>query len=238
MKLYSHVITNDTGLTPNPFHDFCTSALCTPSHRNARLGEGDWLIGNSRRRDGNHLVYAMRISEVLSMNEYFHDGRFERKKPKPEGTCIEQCGDNIYYRGDDDQWKRLPSRFHNNRSDFIKDVGNDFAGRPVFVAEHFYYFGCGRVVIPNKLAEVICGGIGIRDKSGLADYFVEWLENNYRPGVLGTPHDMSNRAGETGLMLTGLTPNDALRTEHRKREVHGPKGGSVTESQPHNRGCH
>jgi hypothetical protein len=87
------------------------------------------------------------------------------------------------------------------------------------------------------LAEVICDGIGIRDKSGLADDFVKWLENNYRPGVLGTPLDMSNRAGETGLMLTDLTPNDALRTKNREREVRGPKTGCVMETQPRGRGC-
>ena len=32
MKLYSHIFTADTGLAPNPFHGYCTSALCTPSH--------------------------------------------------------------------------------------------------------------------------------------------------------------------------------------------------------------
>jgi hypothetical protein len=182
MKLYSHVITDDTGLAPNPFHGFCTSALCTPSHKNAKLGNGDWLIGNSRRREGNRLVYAMRISEVLRMNDYFQDGRFECKKPKPDGTSIEQCGDNIYFRGGNGQWKRLPSRFHNDRNAFVKDVGDEFAGRPVFVAEHFYYFGRRRVAIPNKFAGVICGGIGIHDKSDSADDFVTWLEDNHQPG--------------------------------------------------------
>jgi len=81
MKLCSHVIKHDCGLAPNPFHGYCTTALCTPSHMRARLEEGDWLIGVSPRRDGNRLVYAMRISECLSMNEYFHDERFESKKP-------------------------------------------------------------------------------------------------------------------------------------------------------------
>src|SRR3972149_2464014 len=98
MKICSHVITNDTGLAPNPFHGYCTTALCTPSHMNARLKLGDWLIGNSIRDDGNRLVYAMHIAEVLSMDEYFHDSGFHAKKPKASGALDEQCGDNFYFR--------------------------------------------------------------------------------------------------------------------------------------------
>jgi hypothetical protein len=238
MKLYSHVITDDTGLAPNPFHGFCTSALCTPSHKNAKLRNGDWLIGNSRKRDGNRLVYAMRISEVLSMNDYFRDGRFERKKPKPDGTWIEQCGDNIYFRGDGGQWKRLPSRFHNDRNAFVKDVGDDFAGRPVFVAEHFYYFGCRRVTIPDKLAGVICGGIGIHDKSNFADEFVTWLEDNHQTGVLGTPRDLLDDAVETGTMITELISGCAAQTKSQERGGCQPQSRFVTEVQRRSRGCH
>jgi hypothetical protein len=39
-----------------------------PSHMKAKLQKGDWLIGNSTRKDSNRLVYAMRISEVLCIN--------------------------------------------------------------------------------------------------------------------------------------------------------------------------
>jgi hypothetical protein len=237
MRLYSHVITDDTGLAPNPFHGFCTSALCTPSHKNARLRNGDWLIGNSRSREGNRLVYAMRISEVLRMNDYFRDGRFERKKPKADGSWIERCGDNIYFRGGDGQWKRLPSPFHNDRNVFVKDVGDNFAGRPVFVAEHFYYFGRRRVAIPDKLAGVICGGRGIHDKSDLADDFVTWLENNHQPGVLGMPRDMPDHAGETGMMLTELIFDVAVQTKNQECGDCRPKSRSVTEIQPRSRGC-
>ena len=237
MKLYSHVITDDTGLAPNPFHDFCTSAVCTPSHKNAKLGNGDWLIGNSRRREGNRLVYAMRIAEVLSMNDYFRDDRFERKKPKPDGTWIEQCGDNMYFRGDDGQWKRLPSRFHNDRNAFVKDVGHDLAGHPVFVAEHFYYFGRRRVAIPDKLAGVICSGQSVHDKSDLADEFVTWLEDNHQTGILGTPRDMLDHAVETGTMITELISDAAGQMKNQERRGCRPQSQSVTEIQRRSRGC-
>jgi hypothetical protein len=203
MKICSHVITHDTGLAPNPFHGYCTSALCTPSHRRAKLGKGDWLIGNSQKQDGHRLVYAMRISEVLDMNTYFYDARFRHKKPKPEGTKTEQCGDNIYYRQSDSRWLRIPSRFHNELGNFIKDIGKDSAGRPVFVSEHFYYFGDSRVVIPHQFADIIKKGQNTKSTTGrLADDFVIWLETNHRPGVLGTPRDMSDRRNQRGQMIT------------------------------------
>jgi Nucleotide modification associated domain 2 len=184
MQLCSHVIKYDGGLAPNPFYGFCTTALCTPSHTRAKLKEGDWLIGVSPKADGNKLVYAMRISQTLSMNEYFHDARFESKKPKMDGTAIEQCGDNIYYqRGT--KWTRLPSPFHNDPHDFSKD-----AGCHVFVAEHFYYFGDKRVTLPDYLKGVIQDRHGISYKNDLAGRFVSWLEANYKPGRIGEPHDL------------------------------------------------
>jgi hypothetical protein len=85
MRLCSHVITDDTGLAPNPFHGYCTSALCTPSHTNAKLKEGDWLIGNSPKKDGNRLVYAMRISEVSSARSR---NRMEHPKNSAATICI------------------------------------------------------------------------------------------------------------------------------------------------------
>jgi hypothetical protein len=68
MKLFSHIVKDDLGVAPNPFHGYCTTALCTPSHMNLRLKDGDWLIGTSPKKDGHKLVYAMRILDRLCMN--------------------------------------------------------------------------------------------------------------------------------------------------------------------------
>lgn len=176
----------------------------------------------------------MRISHVLSMNEYFQDSRFQSKRPKSEGAPEEQCGDNFYYQDKDAGWKRLPSRFHNDRASFVKDVGADLAGRPVFIAEHFYYFGRRRVTIPQGLAGVICDGIGIRDKSEFADAFLMWLRNSYKPGILGAPRDIANHASETGVMITNLTFEGIARTKNQER---GSLLRPVTETCTRGRGC-
>lgn len=204
MKICSHVVTNDTGLAPNPFHGYCTTALCTPSHMNANLRPGDWLIGNSTKDDGNRLVYAMHIAEVLTMDKYFHDPRFHAKKPKPLGSPDEQCGDNFYFR-DNGAWKRLPSRFHNSADDIVQDLGRDRAGCPVFVATDFYYFGAERVPIPAQFEPVIQKTQGIKyTRDRVADAFLAWLRSNYTPGNQGPPRELADRSRETGPMVTEI----------------------------------
>jgi hypothetical protein len=199
----------------------------------AKLEQGDWLIGNSPKQDRNRLVYAMRISEVLSMDGYFQDDRFQRKKPKPEGTPTQQCGDNVYYTRADGQWRRLPSHFHNKCSAFIKDVGKNFEGRPVFVSEHFYYFGDRRVAIPHEFAQVIKDRQGFSWTTGRMAYdFVSWLEANHKPGALGTPRDMSDRRGDRGPMITGCG-DDGVRSVSTRQ----PTSQSHSEAPYRGRGC-
>lgn len=206
MKLGSHVVTDDTGLAPNPFHGYCTTALCTPSHRKARLEAGDWLIGHSRKSEGNQLVYAMRIAEVHSMDGYFHDPRFQRKKPNPLGAPEEQCGDNLYYRKEG-RWMRLPSRFHNACGNFLKDLkalqSMTLTGSPVFVADHFYYFGNNRTAIPANFQGVIQRVQGIKYTTDhLAKEFVAWLDASFEPGIRGLPRDMADLSQQAGPMIT------------------------------------
>jgi hypothetical protein len=59
------------------------------------MERGDWLVGNTTKAEGNRLLYAMRVSEVLDFDDYFHDPRFQGKKPKRGGTWQERCGDVI-----------------------------------------------------------------------------------------------------------------------------------------------
>jgi hypothetical protein len=179
----------------------------------------------------------MLVSEVLTMNEYFGDRRFHAKKPKPNGSPIEQCGDNIYYQDQDLTWKRLPSSFHNDYERFIKDVGSDFAGRPVFVSDHFYYFGRERVIIPNDFVTVIQDRQGIHyTYDPIASHFVNWLERKHEPGIRGTPHDMADHAGETGVVITDLTFDGAARTNSQKRGDRRSQSQSVAETT-RIRGC-
>src|SRR6185369_2248501 len=98
MRLCSYVVVHDTGFAPNPFGGYCTLAACTPNRVGLSLKSGDWLVGHTTRATDNQLLYAMRVSEVLDFDDYFHEVRFQSKKPKRGGTWQERMGDNIYYR--------------------------------------------------------------------------------------------------------------------------------------------
>lgn len=99
-RLYSYVLTHDSGFAPNVSHGYCTLATCKPKIRmNANVG--DWVIGTGsllRDDDEDRLLYAMRVEEVLSFDEYFERKEFEYKKPK-DSDLHDSQGDNIYYTG-------------------------------------------------------------------------------------------------------------------------------------------
>jgi hypothetical protein len=190
MKLLKYVMTSDAGLAPNPFFEICSLAVCTPNHRRARLEVGDWVVGHSCKRTGNKLIYAMCVTSILTMPEYYE--QFPLKRPNRFGDRNQQCGDNFYYIKTG-QWRRLPSIFHNNQQAFTKDID-----RPVFLAEgheNYWYFGGSddRVVseFPDLFPDLIKDRQGIsyvRDGSRIEE-FVAWLHQYSRSGEIGSPRD-------------------------------------------------
>jgi hypothetical protein len=84
-RLFSYVVEHDLGFSPNPFGGYCTLAHCkfSRSHRGnvvelARIG--DWVVGTggaSQRSSGHGtLIYAMKVTEKLTLQQYFSDERF------------------------------------------------------------------------------------------------------------------------------------------------------------------
>lgn len=217
MKIIRYVVKADTGLAPNPFHGWCTLAVCTPNHQRAKVDPGDWIVGNSEKPKGGsdsdrRLIYAMEVDESLTMNQYFGRAEFQAKKPNPWGTPEEQCGDNFYFTDPKTRlWRRLPSMFHNDPSFFFKDLGEDLSGCQVFVGKNFYYFGDKDQEFPSQFRPLIATGRGIRTygeadvKKGvdhkLYQKFVAWLNEKYEPGRLGMPRHMA-KIPVTGPMVT------------------------------------
>jgi len=87
--LYSYVVEHDYGLSPNPTGGFCTLAFCKFSRDGitpnivelARMG--DWVVGTGGKSDTSaghgRLVYAMRVTEKMTLRDYFRDPRFARR---------------------------------------------------------------------------------------------------------------------------------------------------------------
>lgn len=206
MKLLKYVMTNDTGLAPNPFFGICSLALCTPNHMNAKLKPNDWVVAHSSSGTGQRLIYAMRLTEVLDMPTYFE--RYPEKRPDPHGTYEQQCGDNLYYR-DGERWARLPSAGHNTVDDFLAD-----RNRSVYIAngvENFWYFGAG-----SDLAEL--GGFAdrfpwlVKDRQGFSyvydskriESFTDWLNGLNARGLIGQPRDRADTQADS--YLVGIDP--------------------------------
>lgn len=154
MNLYSYVVRYDSGFAPNPFYGFCTLATCKP---NARKGAkvGDWIVGigsaDKKVKQGGRLVYAMKVSEAMTFNEYFTDPRFEAKKPILTGSRKQARGDNIYFY-DNDNWKQLDSfHTHEDGKPNVDHIKKDTGVDRVLIAATFAYFGKGGPMIPKEL---------------------------------------------------------------------------------------
>ncbi len=195
MICYSYVLARDYGFAPNPFGHYCTLATCKPKIRKA-ASTGDWVVGTGsvRYHGDEHLVFAMKVSEKLTFNEYWEDPRFLYKRPVLNGSLKQMYGDNIYSQ-DQGRWRQADSHHSNedgtaNMYNLKRDTSYPF----VLVSDHFFYFGSNAVPIPRRfLAQ---DGECIRKKGPgyrciFTDAFVfrftEWLAVKHTPGYWGAP---------------------------------------------------
>jgi hypothetical protein len=136
MKLYSYVVRVDGGVAPNPEKGICTLACCKPVIRR-KAQVGDWVVGTgSVENIGQHkMVYAMKVSEVLTSDEYFKDKRFKKRV------------DNIYHK-EGRKWVQEPNNFHSDPQSKKRDLG----GKNVLIGKEFYYLGKkGKELYSNKI---------------------------------------------------------------------------------------
>lgn len=115
-------------LAPNPFWGYCTLALDQELIR--KLAEiGDWVIGLSKiaTSEGNEefkLVFAMHITEKLTIKEFWENPRFQKKKPDLEKEeFIYHVGDNIY-KPTDTGFEQIPSLHSREFFESEKKNGN------------------------------------------------------------------------------------------------------------------
>jgi hypothetical protein len=191
MRLCSFVVRNDIGLAPNPFHGYCTVAITTPNQMGLRAQPGDWLMGTQPVHKGEKLIFAMEISEIMSLHDYYQDPRFEQKKPVKDGNQIERVGDNMYYQDENGEWQQHPTRHHTSRYERTQDTKHP----SVFIAEHFYYLGENAVELPVEFQPMIRRRHGCKcaHEPELVQDFLKWLAETYEPGVHGDPGDWPRR---------------------------------------------
>ena len=170
---------SDSGFAPNPFDGFCSLACCKPIIRRTAI-TGDWIIGTgSKGSVGNDkLIFAMKITEKIDFDSYYHDKRFYNRL------------DNIYFKNKGN-WNQKKNKHHHK-----EDIEHDLGGEYVLISCHFYYFGKNAIEIPEKFWEIIKTGPGHKCTfpTNLVIEFIEWLGENYTLGKQGEPYDYINES--------------------------------------------
>jgi hypothetical protein len=97
----------------------------------------------------------MRVTEVITFDQYNIDPRFSSKRPFRNGSRKQSCGDNIYFRSSlTAQWNQRDS-FHSREDGTIHErhVQRDTGVNRVLVSEDFVYFGGSGPTFPDDLKD-------------------------------------------------------------------------------------
>ena len=154
-RLYSYIIPFDDGAAPNPFDGMCTLTICKPKIRSSAL-PGDWIagVGSKNTYSGNlsgRLVYAMRVSEVVSLADYDRRAPAEWPRRIPDAGSMDlsrRLGDCLYdYSG--------PQILQRAGVHGPKNARRDVGGKNALIAKtEFYYFGSRAVKLPPGLSAI------------------------------------------------------------------------------------
>ena len=157
MKLYSYIVTHDTGFSPNPFWGHCTLADCKPTiRRTAKIG--DWIVGLSSKTKGNTIIYAMCVEEILHYDQYYRDSRFVMKIPNyTKRKVVYKCGDNIYRPTSNGEFHQLQSMHSKGVDEDPEAKAHDLGGVNVLISSTFHYFGSSGPELPIDLNDLIVG---------------------------------------------------------------------------------
>jgi Nucleotide modification associated domain 2 len=197
VKMYSYIVARDFRFAPNPFHGLCTLATCKPKVR-AKAAIGDWIVGTGSKALGleGSMVFAMRVAEIRTYDEYWSDQRFRQKRPYLRGSVKQAYGDNIYYRNTKTgAW--IQENSHHSLPDGSPNPGNvsrDTKSENVLIADLFFYWGGHGPLIPARFrswnGDDVCKK-GPSHKcefpSELVDAFIEWVRSSARPGFIDEP---------------------------------------------------
>jgi hypothetical protein len=189
-RLFTYTIPVDDGAAPNPFGGLCSLSICKPGIR--RVAKvGDWVAGLGSRNApsgdlSGRLVYAMRVEQVLTLQEYDQKARMEwpQRIPRADSADLsERLGDCIYDYSSGTAVQRPGVHGPNNQA-------TDLSGKNALLSWHFYYFGKTAELLPENLLPICHQTQGHRSdlNSPYIEMFVSWLGGlNLLVGQLGWP---------------------------------------------------
>lgn len=200
MTGYLYVVIRDYGFAPNPFGSICTLATCKPKIREVAK-EGDWIFGIGSKKYGvdKNLVYAMKITDKITFDEYWNNQKYKFKKPVMNGSLLQNYGDNIYH-SVNNEWFQANSH-HSlpdgkcNKYNLDRDLKSKF----VLLSTHFYYFGAKPKKMPARFKDPFHWESAYRrnyrkiiERSKL-DGFIRWIEESFSLGIHNDPYLFGNK---------------------------------------------
>lgn len=131
----------------------------------------------------DRVVYAMKVTGKVTMEEYDHFCREKHPKKIPDWRGHDyrlRVGDCIY---DFSQGHSPKLRLS------VHDDGNrerDLSGQYALLSTHFYYFGDKPVELPDHLRPIIKQGQGHKSDANdpYVEQFVKWIEAKFKPNKL------------------------------------------------------
>jgi hypothetical protein len=192
-SIYTYVIEHDLGFAPNPFHGTCTLACCKPLIRK-HAKEGDYVIGTAAAdtKKRGHMTYWMRISKIITFDDYWKDPKFLAKRPDMWAGRMYRYGDNIYHPDAATGKYRAVDSFHSEErggvspANLKRDTGTTTR---VLLGDAFAYWGIDGPKIPRPLDDFIVATQGhkCRFAAERVMAFLAWLNTVPGRGLLGRP---------------------------------------------------
>ena len=182
MKLYSYIVTHDTGFSPNPYWGYCTLACCKPTiRRNAK--EQDWIVGISVKSKGHRLIYSMEVNEILLFEKYFNDPGFQDKiSDFRNPNKLYHLGDNIYKPLPNGEFMQLLSRHSPGIHENPVTKQTVLSGKNVLISTNYWYFSSKAIALPNQFHDLITGrGYKCRFPEDLVKQFLSFLQHIPKP---------------------------------------------------------
>jgi hypothetical protein len=158
---------------------------------NSNVNIGSWIFGSGsvKLKTLNKLIYAMRVDEIITMEEYWNDSRFSYKKPIiPNGSLPQVYGDNFYHKDINGNWIQENSA-HSNNEGLLNEshLARDVSGNNVLISLNFFYFGRNAITIPAEFIEVIFtkgrNWAYAKPEESIIS-FIEWLSKTHEKNII------------------------------------------------------
>ncbi len=223
MTLYSYCLLYDSGAAPNPYWNICTLVICKPQIR--RVAKvGDWVVGLGSKNSelgniSNKVIYAMKITQKLTMQEYdrYCLSKLTGKIPDWQSNDYrKRVGDCIY---DYSLSKKYPLQREGVHDETNSDT--DLKGEYALLSNHFWYFGKNPELLPNNLLNISHSSPGHKSKANTSftTQFVHWIESKKK--IIGEPElksklmDKQDCRGACAYIDKVGNENDEIEVENR-----------------------